>query len=121
MGFFYWGEENDPNKPAEPERGFFYWGDDDKPEAPSRHERAHERACRGEGIPYRWVDRSGEQVIEGTLPSSKRGAAMGAVELYAGYLAGGGDAGGDRRAAEGLAREAGISMAEVERRARRYL
>lgn len=118
MGFFYWGEKN---KPDPPERGFFYWGENKDKSEPSRHERAHERACRGEGIPYRWVDRGDEQVIEGTLPSSKRGAAMGAVELYVGYLAGGGDDRGDRKAAEGLAREAGISMAEVERRARKYL
>lgn len=40
MGFFYWGEENNPNKPAKPDRGWLYWGDDDKPE-PSLPVRAH--------------------------------------------------------------------------------
>jgi hypothetical protein len=88
---------------------------------PSAHERAHERACLGEGIPHRWVNRGGDPVVEGRTRWTKAGSLKGAVVLVAGAMAGGGDAAGDWEAAAGLAREAGVSMDEVKRKARRYL
>lgn len=94
-----------------------FWSSDKKPEL-DRHERAHERACKGLGIPYRVVDRRGTPVIEGRIGSNSR---KGAIALYAGYLAGGGDSGGDRKAAMDLAREAGMTEDEVRRAARRYV
>jgi hypothetical protein len=41
--------------------------------------------------------------------------------LYAGFLAGGGDDKGDKKAALELAREAGMSEAELRREARRFV
>jgi hypothetical protein len=93
--------------------------DASKPELDD-HEKAHERACKGLGIPYRIVDRRGVPVIEGRIGSGKGGSRKGAIALYAGYLAGGGDDKGDQRAAMMLAREAGMSEDEVRRAARRY-
>jgi hypothetical protein len=84
------------------------------------HELAHERACKGLGIPYRIVDRRGVPVIEGRIGSGTNASRKGAIALYAGFLAGGGDDVGDRRAAMMLAREAGMSEDEVRREARRY-
>jgi hypothetical protein len=85
-----------------------------------KHERAHQRACKSLGIPHRIVDRKGVPVVEGTIGSGKAASRKGAIALYAGYLAGGGDDAGDRTAALGLAREAGMTEAEVRRAARRY-
>lgn len=96
-----------------------FWSSDKKPEL-DKHERAHERACKALGIPYRVVNRRGTPVIEGRIGSGKNGSRKGAIALYAGYLAGGGDSGGDRKAAVDLAREAGMTEDEVRRAARRY-
>ncbi|QYN40976.1 hypothetical protein K1T35_47400 (plasmid) [Pseudonocardia sp. DSM 110487] len=85
------------------------------------HERAHERAYKALGIPYRIVDRRGVPVLEGRISHSKSGSRKGAIALYAGYLAGGGDDEGDRAAALGLAREAGMSEDEVRREAQKYV
>ncbi len=90
------------------------------PDDASHHEVVHARACRGEGIPYRWVARGDEQVVEGRIGSGRSGAEHGAVALAAGAMAGGGDHEGDWKAAAGLAREAGLSMDEVKARASRY-
>jgi len=90
-----------------------------KPEL-DKHEQAHERACKALGIPYRIVDRRGTPVIEGRIGSSKKGSERGAIALYAGYLAGGGDDRDDRKAALMLAKEAGMTEDEVRRAARRY-
>jgi hypothetical protein len=93
-----------------------FWSSNKKPEL-DKHEKAHERACKGLGIPYRIVDRKGTPVIEGRIGSNSR---KGAIALYAGYLAGGGDDRDDRRAAMMLAREAGMTEDEVRRAARKY-
>lgn len=109
MGFFYWGEKNKPSSGGR--RNSTY----------DRHEQAHARACRGEGLSYRWVDRRGQPVVEASFGMSKNEVYKAAVALYAGYLAGGGDDKGDRKAAEELAREAGVSIEQVEKQARKYL
>lgn len=96
------------------------WFSSNEPEL-DEHEEAHRRACKGEGIPYRIVDRKGIPVIEGNPSHGKRGSRQGAIALYAGYLAGGGDSGPDRKAAMKLAKEAGMSEDEVRAEARRYV
>lgn len=96
--------------------GFWFKSNPTPPADVSAHEAAHARACRGEGIAYRWVNRKGEQVVEGEQGSG-RGAA---IALYAGAIAGGGDANGDRKAALMLAKEAGISEDDLKRAARKY-
>lgn len=86
-----------------------------------KHELAHLRAYKALGIPYKIVSRGGIPVLEGKIGRSKKESRKGAIALYVGYLSGGGDAGGDRRSAMGLAREAGMSEDEVRREARRYV
>jgi|SRR5690606_28744153 len=89
------------------------------------HEQAHLNACRDLGIPYRIVGRKvGREtipVIEGRIGSGRKGAEKGALALYAGYLAGGGDDEGDRKDGLMLAREAGLSEDELRRRASKYV
>ncbi|MDL5159445.1 hypothetical protein [Actinomycetospora termitidis] len=91
------------------------------PDGVSHHEMVHARACRGERLPVKWVRRGRELVVESHVPWGRKGKARAAVALMAGGLAGGGDGAGDIHAAEGLAREAGVDVAEIRRRAKRYL
>lgn len=85
------------------------------------HERAHQRAYRGQGISGRVVNRKGTPVMQGSIGGGKRGARKGAIALAAGAMAGGGDSGGDWKAVKQLAKEAGMSVDEVKRQARRYV
>lgn len=97
------------------------WWNGNPKQGLDEHEEAHRRACKGEGIPYRIVDRKGIPVIEGNPAHGKRGSRQGAIALYAGFMAGGGDSGPDRKAAMKLAKEAGLSEAEVRKAARKYV
>jgi hypothetical protein len=131
MGFFYWRKEDNSNQqqqesaPRNQTQGFFYWGKENNPNRTneiSHHEEVHARACQDLGMPVRWVWRGNERVVASDLGSgSKDRLTKGAIALMAGALAGGGDADGDYKAAAELAQEAGISVQEVERRARKYL
>ena len=82
-----------------------------------KHERSHLRAYKDQKIRYTITNRGGIPVLEGRIPHSKSGSRRGAIALYAGYLAGG----GDRQAALELAREAGMTEQEVAREARKYV
>lgn len=84
------------------------------------HEWAHHRACVGQRIGHKWVKRGRIWVIEGSISPGKSGSRKGAIELYAGYLAGGGDDKGDEKAALELAREAGMSTSELRSAAMKY-
>lgn len=100
--------------------GFWFSSNPSRPQNLSKHEEAHRKACVGEKIPHRYVDRKGEQVIEGEIGSGKDASRRGAIALYAGYMAGGGDDKGDRKDALKLAKEAGLSEDDLKRAARKY-
>jgi hypothetical protein len=100
--------------------GFFFSNNPTRPPKLTKHEEAHRKACVGEKIPHRYVDRRGEQVIEGEIGSGKDASRRGAIALYAGYMAGGGDDQGDRKDALKLAREAGMSESELRQAAGKY-
>lgn len=104
--------------------GFFHWGKGSPSSTPSNHELAHERAGRGERLPNpRWWDDNGNARIQHDVPLGKNGSRRAAVVQAAGYLSSsdGGfeDKAADRAYAKILAKEAGVSLAEIEAEARR--
>ena len=118
MGFFYFGEENNPARKGPVNSEI---------ENPSRHELAHERAGKGERLPNPkwWMAKDGTLRIQHDVPFGKDGARRAAIVQAAGYLTQGGngfrDDDNDRAYAVILAREAGVPLSEIETAAMRYV
>jgi len=117
MGFFYWGEPEQDEDDL-PRKNI--WGDRVYPRNTrlDNHEQRHKNACIRLGISWRIVHRDGVgPVIEGLGANSRQAA----ISLYAGYLAGGGDASGDRKAALYEGKLCGMSENDLVREARKVM
>lgn len=130
---FYWGKANAPgnknestsknkSKNKNESKGDDGWSNPVK----SKHELAHERAGRAMGMRGQWYrdPRTGHWRIQHPVGYGKEANRKAAIVVAAGYLADGGagfaDSERDRKEARMFAKEAGVSIEEIEAAAREY-